>query len=144
MHGLVLCRVAKEVGERIGQIRRMIGLLKGECVWVVAWWVDHDSVNECLKKWCLKIGQPKKMVYDRNEWQEFVMGNSWGKPQGMNSWLGWDAIVMGCHSYVKPFWVEVCLWPSLKLKGIKGLFSFLFVFLLLFYYPSWYTITTRW
>ena len=27
-----------------------------------------DSVNEYLKKRCLNVGQPRRMVYDRNEW----------------------------------------------------------------------------
>ena len=36
-------------------------------------WID--SVNHCLKKRGLNVGKAKKMVYDRNEWREFVRGN---------------------------------------------------------------------
>ena len=64
---------------------RMIGLLE-ECVgsrlgqpqkrWI-------DSMNNCLKKRWLNVGQARRMVYDRNEWWEFVMRNSWGTAKGM-------------------------------------------------------------
>ena len=45
-------------------------------------WID--SVNECLKKICLNVGQERKMVYDMNEWWEFVKGNAWGIAGGKN------------------------------------------------------------
>ena len=36
-------------------------------------WID--SVNDCLKeKRCLDIGQARKMVHKRSEWQGFVRG----------------------------------------------------------------------
>ena len=44
----------------------------------------HNSVNDCLKKKSLDTGQATRMVHDRNEWQGFVGGNSWGIAQGMN------------------------------------------------------------
>ena len=44
-----------------------------------------DSVNNYLeKKKSLNVGQAKMMVYDRNEWWEFVSGNACGVIRGMN------------------------------------------------------------
>ena len=37
-----------------------------------------------LKKKGLNVGQARRMVYDRNERQEFVKGNAWGIALGMN------------------------------------------------------------
>ena len=39
-------------------------------------WID--SVNDCLKKNFLNVGQPRRMVYDMNEWRKLVRGNAWG------------------------------------------------------------------
>ena len=36
-------------------------------------WIDY--VNYCLKKRTLNVRRAKIMVYDRNEWREFLMGN---------------------------------------------------------------------
>ena len=38
-------------------------------------WID--SVNDCLKKRGLNVQQARRMVYDRNEWREFLRGNAW-------------------------------------------------------------------
>ena len=32
----------------------------------------------------LNVGQARRMVYDRNEWREFVRKNAWGIDMGMN------------------------------------------------------------
>ena len=37
-------------------------------------WID--SVNDCLKKRGLNVGQARRMVYDRNELREFVKGSA--------------------------------------------------------------------
>ena len=68
-------RIAKRVyvGEYMGT--RLVGQL---------WKRGLDSVNDCLKKRCLNVGQPKRIVYYRNEWQEIVKGNAWGITLGMN------------------------------------------------------------
>ena len=39
-------------------------------------WID--SVNDCLKKRGLNVGQARRVVYERNEWREFYRGNAWG------------------------------------------------------------------
>ena len=44
-------------------------------------WID--TVKECLRKG-LDIGQSKRMVQDKSEWQGFVKGNVWGVANGMN------------------------------------------------------------
>ena len=36
----------------------------------------NDSMNDCLKKRGLNVGQARRMMYYRNEWQKFVRGNS--------------------------------------------------------------------
>ena len=36
------------------------------------------------KKRGLNVEQARRMVYDRNEWGEFVSGNAWGVARGMN------------------------------------------------------------
>ena len=61
----------------------------------------------------LNVGEARRMAYDRNEWREFVRVNAWGIARRMNPSLGRDATVLGCHSYMKPLGVEVCLWPNL-------------------------------
>ena len=68
-------KIAKKVyvGERVG--RHLVGRLRKR-------WID--SVNDCLKKRGLNIGQTRRMVYYRNEWQEFVRGNAWGIAWRMN------------------------------------------------------------
>ena len=38
-----------------------------------------NSVNDCLKKKGLNVGQASSMVYDRNEGQEFVRGECLGQ-----------------------------------------------------------------
>ena len=43
-----------------------------------------DSVNDCLKKRGLNVGQARRMVLDRSEWRGFVRGNVWGITSGMN------------------------------------------------------------
>ena len=48
-------------------------------------WID--SVNNCLQKRALDVGQTRRMLYDRNEWPVFVKGNVWGIARGMNPWL---------------------------------------------------------
>ena len=45
-------------------------------------WID--TLKECLKKRGLNIRQARRMVQDRNEWREFVRGNTWGVSRGMN------------------------------------------------------------
>ena len=40
------------------------------------WWID--SVNGCLN-----LGLARKMMYDRNEWQEFVRGECLGHSPGV-------------------------------------------------------------
>ena len=42
------------------------------------------SGSDCLKKRGLNVGQTRRMVYDRSEWQAFVRGNTWGIARGMN------------------------------------------------------------
>ena len=39
-------------------------------------WID--SVNDCLKKRGLNVGQARRVVYERNEWREFVKGECLG------------------------------------------------------------------
>ena len=57
----------------------------------------NDTKNDYLKKKKrgLDIGQARRMVDDRNEWQGFVRGEG---PTYE------PLIVVGCHSYMKPFW----------------------------------------
>ena len=45
-------------------------------------WID--SVNKCLQRRSLNVGQARGMVYDMNEWQEFVWWNAWGIAWGVN------------------------------------------------------------
>ena len=43
------------------------------------------SVNDCLKKISLNIGQARRMVYDRKEWMAgFVRGNAWRIVRGIS------------------------------------------------------------
>ena len=65
-------RIAKRVyvGVRVGS--RLI-VRSGER------WID--SMNGCLKKG-LTVGQARRMMYDRNQWWEFVKGNAWGLAWG--------------------------------------------------------------
>ena len=35
-----------------------------------------DSMNDCLKERELNVRQAGRMMYDRNEWWEFVRGNA--------------------------------------------------------------------
>ena len=35
-----------------------------------------DSMNDCLAKRGLNVGQAKLMVCGRNEWREFIRGNA--------------------------------------------------------------------
>ena len=62
-------RIAKRVHVGESQGRRLVGRLQKR-------WID--SLNDCLKKRGLNVGQARRMVYDRNEWWEFVRGNAWG------------------------------------------------------------------
>ena len=43
-------------------------------------WID--SMNDCLNKKALNVGQAGKMMYERNEWQEFVRVSAWGIARG--------------------------------------------------------------
>ena len=43
-----------------------------------------DSTNGCLRKRGLNVGQAGRMVYDMNEWWEFVRGNAWDIVREMN------------------------------------------------------------
>ena len=43
-------------------------------------WID--SVNDCLKKRCLNVGQDRRIVCHRNEWREFVRRNAGGMTLG--------------------------------------------------------------
>ena len=58
----------------------------GECKgsWLVGclWKRSIDSVNDCLKKRGLNVGQARRMVYDMNEWREVVRGDTWGYSLG--------------------------------------------------------------
>ena len=63
----------------------MIGLLKG-FMWVCVdirfigqlWKRWIDSVNDCLKKRSLNVSQARRIVYDKNEWKEFLRGECLG------------------------------------------------------------------
>ena len=57
------------------------------------WKMWIDSMNDCLKKRGLTVGHTRRMMYNRNEWQEFIY---------LRHKLIWDVTVVGCHSYVKP------------------------------------------
>ena len=46
-------------------------------------WIN--SVNDCLKKRSLNVGQARRMGYDKNEWLKFVKGKAWGIVRGMNT-----------------------------------------------------------
>ena len=65
-------------------------------------------MNDYLKKRGLNVGQARRMVYDRSEWQLFARERAWGIALGFGG----------------------LLWPSLQLKGIKGKLSFLFYYVL--------------
>ena len=52
------------------------------------------------------VGQARRMIYDRNEWQ--------------------DTKAVGCQVYMKPLEMKVCVWLSLQRKGIKMKFFFYF------------------
>ena len=41
-------------------------------------------MNECLKKIGLNVVQARRMVYDTNEWREFVRVIAWGVAMGKN------------------------------------------------------------
>ena len=45
--------------------------------------VGSYLVAQLWKRWN-DSGQARKMVYDRNEWREFVMVNAWGIAQRMD------------------------------------------------------------
>ena len=45
-------------------------------------WINF--ANDCLKKRGLNVWQARRMVYDRNEWEEFVRGNDWGIAREIN------------------------------------------------------------
>ena len=45
-------------------------------------WID--IMNGCLKKRRFNVEQASRMVYDRNEWREFVKGNPLCIALGMN------------------------------------------------------------
>ena len=72
----------KMEGDRIGKI----GV--GECACSRS--VDrprkrwNDSVNHCLEKRSLNVGQARRIVYDTNELCEFVKGNARGVSRWMN------------------------------------------------------------
>ena len=51
---------------------------------VQLWKRRVDSMNDCLNKRGLIVGETRRMAYDRNEWQQFVKGNAWGMAEGMN------------------------------------------------------------
>ena len=133
-------KIAKRVNVEICVGSPLIGRLRKR-------WID--SLNDCLKKWGLNVGQPRRMVYDRDEWRGFVRGNFWGIARGMNPWLWRDAKVGGCRSYMK--WVEGFLWPSLQLRGIKGKLLFSLILYFCFSSPiplplflAWCVLTPRW
>ena len=48
-------------------------------------WIN--SVNDCLKKIGLNLGQARRMVYDRNVWWEFLRENACGVARRMNPLL---------------------------------------------------------
>ena len=54
-----------------------------------AWKRWIDIVKNCLKKKGLDVMQPRRMVFHRSVWQEFVRGNE--------PWT-----LMRSHSYMKP------------------------------------------
>ena len=41
-------------------------------------------MNDCLKNIGLDIGQARRMVHGRNEWQAFLRRNAWGVDWGAN------------------------------------------------------------
>ena len=63
--------------------RVYLGECVGSCL-VDQLWKRIDQVNDCLKKGGLNVLQPRGMIYDRNEWWDFVKGNAWVMAQGIN------------------------------------------------------------
>ena len=72
-------------------------------------------MKECLKKIGLDVRQARRMLQDRSEFRGFVRGECKGRSPGDE-----PLTLTRCHS-----WVEICLLPSLQLKGHKGEHFFL-------------------
>ena len=80
-------------------------------------WID--TVKDCWKKRGLDVRQARRMVHDRSVWQGFLRGECMGRcpvdePLTMTS----------CYSLMKPWRVEIRLWPSPQFKSIKGKITF--------------------
>ena len=69
-----------------------------------------DTVKDCLRKRGLDIRQARRMVQDRNEWWRFE---------------GECTRELEMSQLYEAFGVEICLWPSLQLKGYEGKTIFL-------------------
>ena len=91
------------------------------------------SIEQIFRGGCL-IHPPLYVRLCRSVWWGFVRGECMGHCRGDET-----LTLMRCHSLIK----EICLWPSLQLKIIKGKISFFISFSfinLLLSFISWHDV----
>ena len=70
--------------ERMGNDRIAISVYVGECVGShLVGRIQKRLIASVNKEKRFECWQARSMVYDRNEWREFVRGNSWSMTRGM-------------------------------------------------------------